>query len=65
MMDTSMVEYLKKSQEQLAPLETDHLPLDLDVFALDNSDTKKEGVFYTYRGVVGYSHIGVWLGIEG
>lgn len=63
--DAGMVEFLKKSQAQLTPLETGHMPLDLDVFTLDNSDTKKEGVSYTYRGFNGYSPMGVWLGIEG
>lgn len=63
--DFCSVEFLKKAQAQLSPLKTGHMPLDMDVFTLDNSDTKKEGVSYTYRGFNGYAPLGVWLGIEG
>jgi len=63
--DFCSVEFLKKAQAQLSPLSTGHMPLDLDVFTLDNSDTKKEGVSYTYRGYNGYAPLGAWLGIEG
>lgn len=63
--DFCSVEFLKKAKAQLSPLSTGHMPLDLDVFTLDNSDTKKEGVSYTYRGFNGYAPFGVWLGLEG
>ncbi len=63
--DFCSVEFLKKAKAQLSPLSTGHMPLDLDVFTLDNSDTKKEGVSYTYRGFNGYAPLGVWLGQEG
>jgi hypothetical protein len=63
--DFSSMEFLKKAQAQLSPLPTGHMPLDMDVFTLDNSDTKKEGVSYTYRGYNGYAPLGVWLGLEG
>ena len=63
--DFCLVEFLKKAKAQLSPLSTGHMPLDLDVFTLDNSDTKKEGVSYTYRGFNGYAPLGAWLGIEG
>lgn len=63
--DFCSVEFLKKAKAQLSPLSTGHMPLDLDVFTLDNSDTKKEGVSYTYRGFNGYAPLGVWLGLEG
>jgi hypothetical protein len=42
-----------------------HVPLDLDVFTMDNSDTKKEGVSYTYQGFCGYAPIAAYLGEEG
>lgn len=35
-------------------LSTGHLPLDIDTFVMDQSDTQKEGVSYTYAGVDGY-----------
>lgn len=63
--DFCSIEFLKKSKAVLSPLSTGHMPLDLDVFTLDNSDTKKEGVSYTYRGFNGYAPIGAWLGLEG
>ena len=63
--DFCSVEFLKKAKAQLSPLSTGHMPLDLDVFTLDNSDTRKEGVSCTYRGFNGYAPLGVWLGLEG
>ncbi len=35
-------------------LSTGHLPLDIDTFVMEQSDTHKEGVSYTYAGVDGY-----------
>ena len=63
--DFCSMEFLKRAQAQLSPLTTGHMPLDMDVFTLDNSNTKKEGVSYTYRGYNGYAPLGVWLGLEG
>lgn len=42
-----------------------HVPLDIDVFTMDNSNTKKEGVSYTYQGYNGYAPIAAYLGQEG
>ncbi|CAG0967145.1 IS1380 family transposase [Geobacter sp.] len=63
--DFCTTEFLKKAQAALSPLPSGHMPLDLDVFTQDNSDTKKEGVSYTYRGFNGYAPIAAWLGLEG
>ena len=41
------------------------VPLDMDVFPMDNSGTKKEGVSYTYKGFNGYAPMAVYLGREG
>lgn len=41
------------------------MPLDIDVFTMDNSNTKKEGVSYTYQGFFGYAPIAAYLGLEG
>ena len=49
----------------ITPLDTGHVPLDVDVFTLDNSKTKKEGVSRTYQGFDGYSPIAGYLGQEG
>ena len=35
-------------------LDSGHLPLDIDTFVMDQSDTQKEGVSHTYTGVQGY-----------
>jgi hypothetical protein len=40
-------------------------PLDIDVFPMDNSGTKKEGVSYTYKGFNGYAPLAAYLGAEG
>ncbi|MCX7634408.1 MAG: transposase, partial [Syntrophales bacterium] len=41
------------------------LALDIDVSPFDNSQTKKEGVSRTYKGVDGYAPIFAYLGREG
>lgn len=63
--DFCTTEFLKKAQATFSALPSGHMPLDLDVFTQDNSDTKKEGVSYTYRGFNGYAPIAAWLGLEG
>jgi hypothetical protein len=40
-------------------------PFDIDVFPMDNSRTKKEGVSYTYKGFDGYAPLAAYLGEEG
>lgn len=42
-----------------------YVPLDIDVFVMDNSETAKEGVSRTYAGVDGYAPIGAYLGEQG
>lgn len=56
---------LWRAGPQLTPVETGHVPLDLDVFVMDNSDSRKEGVGRTYLGVDGYAPIAAYLGGEG
>ena len=43
----------------------DWIPLDIDVSALDNSGTKKEGVALTYKKLDGYAPNFAYLGVEG
>lgn len=59
------VEFLKKAKATLSTLPTGHMPLDMDVFTQDNSNTKKEGVSWTYRKFNGFAPIAAWLGLEG
>ena len=41
------------------------IALDIDVSVFDNSDTKKQGVSYTYKKVDGFAPIFAYLGQEG
>lgn len=41
------------------------LALDVDTFAMDNSDTSKDGVGRTYTGVDGYCPLAAYLGAQG
>ena len=43
----------------------EYLPLDIDVSPFDNSNSKKEGVSYTYKGHDGFAPIFGYLGLEG
>jgi hypothetical protein len=47
------------------PTFTGHVPLDIDVSVHDNSQTKKEGVGRTYKGIDGYAPIHAYIGEEG
>lgn len=59
------VEMLCKSKAPVSAESTGHVPLDIDVFPMDNSDTKKEGVSRTYHKTDGYAPIAAYLGREG
>ncbi|WP_028585126.1 IS1380 family transposase, partial [Desulfogranum mediterraneum] len=59
------LELLKKGEVHLSPLDTGHIPLDADVFPMDNSGTKKENVSRTYKGHDGYAPIAAYIGMEG
>ena len=61
----SIIEFLTKTESPLTPLTTGHIALDIDGFAMDNSDTKKEGVSRTYRNFDGYLALAAYLANEG
>lgn len=63
--DACSVEFLKRAEVDITALDTGHVPLDCDVFAMDNSKTKKEGVSRIYNGQDGFAPIGAYLGKEG
>ncbi len=50
--DALLVPLLKRGRAQFTATASGHVPLDLDVFCMDNSDSKKEGVGRTYAGYV-------------
>ncbi len=56
---------LARAKAPITAVQTGHVPLDIDVFVMDNSETAKEGVSRTYAGVDGYAPIGAYLGDEG
>ena len=59
------VAMLKNGGVQFTALDTGHVPLDADVFLMDNSNTRKEGVGRTYHNYDGYAPIAAYLGLEG
>ena len=59
------VAMLKNGKVPVTGLDTGHIPLDADVFPMDNSNTKKEGVSRTYHNTDGYAPIAAYLGLEG
>lgn len=55
---------LKQGRACITPLDTGHVPLDADVFPMDNSGTKKENVsrtYHNYDGLCSHSSIS-WPG---
>jgi len=60
-----VVEFLVRAKVPVSALENGYVALDIDVFPMDNSGTRKEGVSRTYKGVDGYAPIGAYLGEEG
>ncbi len=63
--DKASQSFLISSGASVSGIKTGHIPLDIDVFPMDNSRTKKEGVEYTYKGHDGYAPIAAYLGREG
>lgn len=64
-MDGLSERLLARAKVPITATGTGHVPLDIDVFVMDNSETAKEGVSRTYAGVDGYAPIGAYLGEEG
>lgn len=62
--DSLLVPLLKRGRAQFSPVASGHVPVDIDVFCLDNSDSKKEGVGRTYAGYDGYAPVAAYLGAQ-
>ena len=56
---------VKKLAPMITPSHGDLVAIDIDVSPFDNSETKKEGVSWTYKNVDGYAPIFAYLGLEG
>ena len=65
LIDDAIVAFVQNIQAPVTALSTGHVPLDMDVFPMDNSKTKKEGVSRTYKHYDGYAPIAAYLGKEG
>ncbi len=68
--EDSLPEVLRNFNAPVTPLPENldkfrHIPLDMDVFPMDNSNTKKEKVEWTYKKFHGYAPIAAYLGTEG
>jgi hypothetical protein len=61
------VNLLKETHVEFTKCSEEHqwIPIDIDVSPFDNSNTKKEGVSYTYKGFDGYAPIFAYMGTEG
>lgn len=63
--DDCLVPLLANLKAKVSALPSGHVALHADVFCLDNTKTRKEGVSRTYHGYDGYAPIGAYLGEEG
>ena len=59
------IELLQKVKVPVTPIETGHITVDIDGFAMDNSDSKKEKCSRTYRNFDGFLFLPAYIGIEG
>ncbi|MFN0316643.1 MAG: IS1380 family transposase, partial [Burkholderiales bacterium] len=59
------VPLLKAGGAPVSALGSGHVAVDIDVFPMDNSATRKQGVGRTYAGYDGYAPIAAYLGEEG
>ena len=56
---------LKSNHIKPTALKNGMIPLDMDVTPMDNSNTKKEGVSWTYKNYMGYAPMMAYIGKEG
>lgn len=56
---------LKRLKAPITSYRSGLIPLDVDIFPQDNSNTKKEGVSRTYKNYDGYAPMAAYLGMEG
>jgi len=63
--DELSVPLLQQADAPITPLACGWVPVDIDVFTLDNSGTRKDGVSRTYAGSDGFAPIAAYVGQEG
>ena len=59
------IDFLISTGATITGLSTGHVSIDMDVTALDNSSSEKEGVSYTYKKYDGYAPMAAYVGQEG
>ena len=76
LVDKASIDFLSNTRATVTPIvlkygtrlrrvKLKYAVLDIDVFPMDNSGSKKEGVSYTYKGHDGYAPLAAYLGEEG
>ena len=65
LISSTYTEFIANAKGHVTPLAIGHVAVDMDVFCMDNSGTKKEGCSHTYHGYDGYAPIAAYLGEEG
>lgn len=65
LVNEAVIDFLCRSELNLQPLSTGHIPVDADVSPFDNSGSQKEGVSWTYKNHDGYAPMLGYLGQEG
>lgn len=63
--ERAVVDFLIRSQSPVTALDSGHVSLDVDVYTMDNSNTVKEGVSWTYQKYYGFAPIAAYFGREG
>lgn len=63
--DEANIEFLQRIQAPITANKEDYIVIDVDLFPMDNSKTKKEGVSRTYKQFDGYGAMAAYLGEEG
>lgn len=59
------IDLLEKIKAPVSTIATGHVPVDIDSFAMDNSDSKREKCSRTYRNFDGFLFLPAYLGTEG
>jgi hypothetical protein len=62
---STFTEFIRNAKGRITPLSMGHVAVDMDVFCMDNSGTRKEGSNHTYHGYDGYAPVGAYMGEEG
>ena len=63
--EDAAIEFLRRLEAPVTPLDIGMVALDCDVTPFDNSGSRKEGVSWTYKGMDGYAPMAAYLGQEG